>query len=189
MRATLVRPAAIGALFLGLACAHAPDRLTPSEPGFRAIVEPDSAKFFFPFANQPVWEWDCASTPDNTLEYMWAVEVQNGDRAFQFGYMHYKGPGFSAKRGTFDALLLLGQRSVFEHTSSGYLRIPGAVVSVSYVRDALVVSIDDPDTLHLLFSEHPSQARFQTVVRGERHTIEGVRVKYGLQRPAAQRSV
>ena len=159
--------------YMAFACADATEPLPPT---YQATVSTQQARFLFPVATQPVWEWNLASTRDNTLEYMWAVELQNGDSAYQFGYFRWKGS--LPRSGDLERLLQAGQHSVFALSSAGGSLVPTARVTVLHDDPYVAVIIDDAQTLRLLFSERPSQSVFRTVIPGEPVVIQVVDLQY-----------
>ena len=147
-------------------------------PGFTARVTSTGARFVFPLANRPTWEWNRPTTPDNHAEYMWAVQVDNGGRAYEFGFYRFKFAGAKPARGSLGDLLFTGQQTVAERSGPQASVLAEARVSVTEERGRLVVGVEDAKTLQLLFSDRPRRAVFRIEVSGEKGVTREVQVEY-----------
>jgi hypothetical protein len=147
-------------------------------PGFTARVTPAGARFVFPVAKRPTWEWNRPTTPDNHAEYMWAVQLENGGRAYEFGFYRFKFAGATPARGSLGDLLFSGQETVAARSGSRASVLAEAVVSVTEEPGRLVVGVKDPKTLQLLLSDRPRRAVFKIEVSGETGVTREVQVEY-----------
>jgi hypothetical protein len=154
-----------------------PLRSTPV-PAFTARVTRAGARFVFPLAKRPTWEWNRPTTPDNHAEYMWAVQLDNGGRAYEFGFYRFKFGGAKPARGSLWDLLFTGQQTVAERSGPQASILAEARVSVTEERGQLVVSVEDPKTLQLLLSDRPRRAVFRIEVSGEKGVTRDVQVEY-----------
>ena len=175
------RVAAIGCLLvLAGGCGSSPTGPTPEELTYQATAGSQRAVFLFPLENKPVWDWNLGSTQDNALEYMWAVELQNGSASYQFGFFLFKFPGRQPERGDLQRLLQAGQHSVAVLLASGAASVVAdASVSVGQEGQYLAIAVDDPHTLSLLLSERPREVVFRAEVPGKPGIRRVVQVRYG----------
>ena len=156
---------------------ESPLRSTPA-PDFTARVTPAGARFVFPLAQRPTWEWNRPTTSDNHAEYMWAVQVENGGRAYEFGFYRFKFAGAEPARGSLGDLLFTGQQTVAARSGSEASVLTEARVSVTEEPGRLVVSVEDPKTLQLLLSDRPRRAVFRIEASGEKGITREVQVEY-----------
>ena len=152
----------------------------PSTPpqGFTARVTTSGARFVFPLARRPTWEWNRPTTPDNRAEYMWAVQLDNGGRAYEFGFYSFKFAGAKRARGSLGDLLFAGQQTVAARSGSEASVLPEARVSVTEEPGQLVVSVEDAKTLQLLLSDRPRRAVFRIEAPGRKGVTREVEVEY-----------
>lgn len=165
----------------------------PSEtiPAFRATVTSTEARFDFPIAPRPAWDWHLATTPDNHLEYRWSVKLTNGDTQYSLGVSLFKFPGKAPVTGTLAELLNAGQDTVFQHRptdsteKSGKFSSADAKVTHTLEGDTLILRVTDPASLALLLSQTPGTATFQISTPGAEERSWDVPIQYV---PAAQPS-
>ena len=155
----------------------APLPSTPA-PGFTARVTTAGARFVFPLPDRPIWDWNRPATLDNRAEYMWAVELDNGGRVYEFGFYRFKFAGAAPARGSLGDLLFTGQQTVAARSGSEAAVLPEARVSVAGEPGRLIVSVEDPKTLQLLLSDRPRRALFKVEVSGDKGVTREVRVEY-----------
>jgi hypothetical protein len=141
-------------------------------------VTPAGARFAFPLARRPTWEWNRPTTPDDHAEYMWAVQLDNGGLAYEFGFYRFKFAGARPARGSLGDLLFAGQQTVAARSGSQASVLSEARVSVAAEPGRLVVSVEDPKTLQLLFSDRSRRAVFKIEVSGEKAVTREVQVEY-----------
>ena len=109
---------------------------------------------------------------------MWAVELDNGGRVYEFGFYRFKFAGATPARGSLGDLLFAGQQTVAARSGSEASVLTEARVSVAGEPGRLVVSVEDPKTLQLLLSDRPRRALFKVEVSGEKGVTREVRVEY-----------
>ena len=161
----------------GFGASAPPLRSTPA-PAFTARVTPAGARFVFPLAKRRTWEWNRPTTPDNHAEYMWAVQLDNGGRAYEFGFYRFKFAGAMPARGSLGDLLFTGQQTVAARSGSEASVLAEARVSVTEERGRLVVSVEDAKTLQLLLSDRPQRAVFRIEASGGKGVTREVQVEY-----------
>ena len=149
-----------------------------STPAFTARVTPAGARFVFPLEKRPTWEWNRRETPDNRAEYMWAVQLDNGGRAYEFGFYRFKFAGAKPARGSLGDLLFTGQQTVAERSGPQASVLAEARVSVTEERGQLVVGVEDAKTLQLLLSDRPRRAVFRIETSGRKGVTREVQVQY-----------
>jgi hypothetical protein len=155
----------------------APLKSTPA-PGFTARVTTAGARFVFPVPDRPIWDWNRPTTLDNRAEYMWAVQLDNGGRTYEFGFYRFKFAGAAPARGSLGDLLFTGQQTVAALSGSEASVLAEARISVTEESGRLLVSVEDPKTLQLLLSDRPRRAFFKVELSGEKGATREVRVKY-----------
>ena len=154
-----------------------PVRKAPA-PGFTARVTSAGARFVFPLAKRRTWEWNRPTTPDNRAEYMWAVQVDNGGRLYEFGFYRFKFAGAKPARGSLGDLLFAGQQTVATRSGLEASVLAEARVSVTEEPGQLVVSLEDAKTLQLLLSDRPRRAVFRIETSGGKGVTREVQVEY-----------
>jgi hypothetical protein len=155
----------------------APPLKTPA-PAFTARVTAAGAQFVFPLVKRRIWEWNRPTTPDNHAEYMWAVQLDNGGRAYEFGFYRFKFAGAKPARGSLGDLLFAGQQTVAARSGLEASVLAEARVSVTEERGQLVVSLEDAKTLQLLLSDRPRRAVFRIEAPGRKGVTREVQVEY-----------
>jgi hypothetical protein len=150
---------------------------TPT-PEFTARVTPAGGRFVFPLAKRTTWDWNRPTTPDNHAEYMWAVQLDNGGRAYEFGFYRFKFAGAAPARGSLGDLLFTGQQTVAARWESEASVLAEARISVTDEAGRLVVRVEDPKTLQLLLSDRPRRVVFRIEVSGEKGVTREVPVEY-----------
>lgn len=149
----------------------------PSEP-FTAVVREREARLTFPLPDQAEWAWQQATTPDDQLEYGWTAEVENRGRRYEFGFLLFKNPRLGPGRGDLAALLAAGQHSVAVRDGGSATVASEERVRVEPGPSRLVVVVDDPRTLQLLFSGRPASATFVVQLPGQPVVTREVPVRY-----------
>jgi hypothetical protein len=109
---------------------------------------------------------------------MWAVQLENGGRAYEFGFYRFKFAGAPPARGSLGDLLFSGQETVAARSGSQASVLAEALVSVTEEPGRLVVNVKDPKTLQLLLSDRPRRAVFKIEVSGEKGVTREVQVEY-----------
>lgn len=141
-----------------------PDCSAAAERGgaLHAEAGPTAARFTFPLAHRPPWEWDRAAA--GTLEHTWAVQVVDGSRTFSFGYFHFVGPGALPRVGTLGDLLAHGQVDVLEEDPAGGTVMPDlrSALAVTVEGSLIVVTLTGARVMATLFSTRPSSVLFTT---------------------------
>jgi hypothetical protein len=175
---TLIAVALWGMYGVG-APAPPPAPLRPTRaPEFTARVTSAGARFVFPVPDRRIWEWNRPTTLDNRAEYMWAVQLENGGRAYEFGFYRFKFAGATPARGSLGDLLFAGQQTVAARSGLEAAVLAEARISVAEEPGRLVVSVEDPKTLQLLLSDRPRRALFKVEVSGEKGVTREVHVEY-----------
>ena len=132
--------------------------LFAQSPTATGTVTATTAEFRIPL-QQPaggVWIWNRAETPDNEGEFSWTVTAKNGKAQYSFGFYLYKFPGSHEARGQIQDLLKAGRASVFKEDAEGRGEmLRDAKVTVTVENAAILVRIDDPNLVRLIFREHP----------------------------------
>jgi hypothetical protein len=113
--------AALRALWGGLAPARCGPPTTAA-PAFTARVTPAGARFVLPARQTSTWEWNRPTTPDDHAEYMWRIALDNGGRAYEFGFYRFKFAGARPARGSLGDLLFAGQQTVAARSGSQGVR-------------------------------------------------------------------
>ena len=161
----------------GVGASAPPLRATPAR-AFTARVTPAGARFVFPLAKRTTWDWNLPTTQDNRAEYMWAVQLDNGGRAYEFGFYRFKFAGAKPARGSLGDLLFTGQQTVAARSGLEASVLAEARVSVTEERGRLVVGVEDAKTLQRLLSDRPRRAVFRIEVSGEKGMTREVQVEY-----------
>lgn len=149
----------------------------PSEP-FTAVVREREARLTFPLPDQAEWAWHQATTPDDQLEYGWTAAVENRGRRYEFGILLFKNPRLGPGRGDLAALLAAAQHSVAVREGERATVASEERVRVEPGPSRLVVVVDDPRTLQLLFSGRPASATFVVQLPGQPVVTREVPVRY-----------
>ena len=158
--------------------------LTPivqDQPAYTAIVLSSEARFVFPLPDQREWEWYRAATSDNAREYQWTAEVENGGVRYEFGFSLFKPPRQASGHGDLRALISAGQSSVAMAVDTGNGRwvLLGDAVHIAREGARLLVVVNDPSTLHRLFSERPPVATFHVRIPGAPDVTRSATITYG----------
>ena len=131
------------------------------------MVAPTRARFVVPLPERATWEWCLPETRALGLEYRWTVEVQNQNETYDFGYTLFNCQHHGPTSGDVRALLEAGQMNVWKAAPTGLSLVNDAHVRVDAVGNRLVIAVDDPKTLRLLFSDQPMRATFIVQLGGE----------------------
>jgi hypothetical protein len=143
------------------------------------IVSASTAEFRIPLTRSKsgVWTWYQATTEDDALEYAWVVSVTKGSASYECGFYLYKFPGARERQGQLPELLRAGQMSAFEDDANGRGRILSAAqVAVSVDNDAILIRVQDPALVRLMFRDRPETVSVRT--RTPEATFETLSVTY-----------
>jgi hypothetical protein len=146
---------------------------------YTAVVTPKEATFMMPVKQQDRWTWRRADTKDNQQEYRMDVTVKNEGNEYTFGFYLWKYHGASSGSGDLSDLLSVGQKSLFERSTSRRMTIvKDAKVKVGLKGDLMVITLRDKDNIKRLFSSKPAEVVFKVKIPGDPDISETVPVIY-----------
>jgi hypothetical protein len=169
----------VSALVLGLfSCSESPTE-PDSGSAFSAKIANGELHLTLPLEQRANWEWNLAGTAEGELEYKWTGIVTNGSHRYELGFFKWKLPGSILENGTFEQLLQDGQSDIFELDPSGAgVLVPGGGVAAYAAADSLVLRVNNPESLALLTSEHPTEITLTRSERGEMSLTRTVPLVY-----------
>jgi hypothetical protein len=111
------------------------------------------------------WHWYAAHTPDNLLEFEWALRIEADTAAYHVGFKLFKSPAARPRSGTLADLVGDGQIDIAHETVRNGRRtvaVPRYPLAGRIEDAAFVFEIVDSAALHAVFSGRP---RSGTVLR------------------------
>jgi len=156
----------------------------PDTP-YTAIVGGREARFVFPLPHRDYWEFGGPAEKETT-EFEWSVQVGNDAKRYTFGIFVTESPG-AVRTTSQQPPAFFGHDKVLVAPVSGgdatlvsearvYARPGGLASSPDYQR--LVIVIDDPASLRLLFYDQPALATFREKFPGQTPVTHFVPVTY-----------
>jgi hypothetical protein len=147
------------------------------------VVSPTEVRIVVPLGIVPAgpWRWNLATTPDNQLEYEWAVEVPARGGTYQLGYSTFKFKGSKAESGNLRGLVREGGVDVaFVRTENG--QTVGVVtpipLQVQVGQDRLVFLLRGRAAIEQVFALRPEQATMARVIATEQLPDRTVPIVY-----------
>ena len=116
-----------------------------------ALISNETAVFKVPIKNNPEYVWNEKNFPDDMLEYECEITVNS----YKFGFSLFKFPGAEEHKGTIEQLFKAGQMSVWKIEEGNTGSVTKGIVRVSYKKPHIVISVLDPETYKMIFSEQP----------------------------------
>jgi hypothetical protein len=146
----------------------------PAAPGaatepWTATVTEREARFVFEIPERTEWTWNGTRTPDNGLGYGWRAEIRNDGKVYEVGFSQFKFPGARPARGDLASLIRAGQATIWLRGSDrSSTVVDDARLRLETAPGRLIVVVDDPRTMQLLFSGRPGRATFTSYLAGVR---------------------
>jgi hypothetical protein len=147
---------------------------------FVLVVRPADARLEIRVPQQQWWGWNLATTPDNVMEYEWAVELPVDSTTCALGFTLFKPPGAQPGRGPLAALLKAGQVDVWLRGPQGAVRADVAVRAEA--RNGIVtLDVLGGAAVRRLFGDHPETATAMWRVPGAPEARRRIRITYADQ--------
>jgi len=127
-----------------------------------AFVTADKARFLLPIGGKDSWRWNLESGKQSgfiTLEYEWAVEIENGPTLYRFGFRRMNKDEEPQQSGDLAALIKAG--FVTSWQVSGNWQGPfEAEVIVEPAGENIIISISGKENIRKVFSSRPKKVKF-----------------------------
>ncbi|MEE8337466.1 MAG: serine/threonine-protein kinase [Dehalococcoidia bacterium] len=129
----------------------------PTFTGGASVVLNREARFFFTLDTRQTFRWNAPSTPDGSIELMWAVKLPLNDRLYELRLTHIKQAGATLRFGDLEAFLRVAQLNVWELTSDGRsTTLPTTALEASVVPGGLELVLGDAASVRLLREGRPA---------------------------------
>ena len=137
--------------------------LSNEKTSITSSLSNQSIQLTIPINNHKEYTWFKKCTPDNHIEYETSVQVGQ----FSFGFSIFKFPGIPEDKGDINSLLNIGQSSVWKVSNGRGELLEDHNVNIVYKDSALVISIDNPETIKLILENNPKE--FEVRIIGFEH--------------------
>lgn len=113
-----------------------------------------------PISPQRMYKYFKKSTPDNVSGYDCIISLGQ----YQFGYNLFKYSGCKEQTGNIEEVISSGETTIWLIDGNSFSAVARHGLSINYSAPYIVMKIENPLTINLLFREHPSKCSFR--IRG-----------------------